>query len=96
MSERIQLRLTIPSVSELYEHLSGRNTTEQKYELLMLATNGLRFQENIKQIGTQQAKLETVSVQEQKAPAQPTVKDESDETEPSFVNVGNDLSEYID
>jgi len=65
----------------------------------MLAANGLRFEEHIKQLGNQPVTVEPTPAQEHQSAihpkTQPTVKENSDEEEPSFVNVGDALSDYI-
>lgn len=98
MSDSLQLRFRIPEGTQLYEHLKGLSSLAMKQELIVLASNGLRFENQVNQFGMTTAVRERPSQesleQTQKSTSKP-VNDEDSSDELSLVNVGDALADYL-
>lgn len=98
MSDSLQLRFRIPEGTQLYEHLRGLSSLAMKQELIVLASNGLRFENQVNQLGITTAVRDRPSQesleQAQKSMSKPA-KDEDSNDGLSLVNVGDELADYI-
>lgn len=101
MSERLNMRLTVPKGTPLYEHLKDLVPAAARHELIYLANCGLRLNRSgqlmaspVPDVSSSGAEERNVDLQTQQAIRDPESEKDSAITQPHAVDVGDLLDTY--